>query len=91
MLRDRNTCQYCHAALAPRSLTLDHVVPRSRCGASTWENLVACCFACNNRKGDRTPEEAGMPLIRKPMPVGLHAKHRLVAGEMDGWEKYLFC
>ena len=48
MLRDRNTCQYCTAELPPRSLTLDHVTPRSRAGTSTWENLVACCFPCNN-------------------------------------------
>ena len=91
MLRDRNRCQYCSAELPPRGLTLDHVTPRSRAGASTWENLVACCFSCNNRKGDRTPQEAGMPLSRRPMPVSLHAKHRLLAGDMQVWEKYLFC
>jgi len=91
MLRDRNRCQYCSAELPPRSLTLDHVMPRSRAGASTWENLVACCFPCNNRKGDRTPQEAGMTLARRPMPISLHARHRLLAGDMQVWEKYLFC
>jgi 5-methylcytosine-specific restriction endonuclease McrA len=91
MLRDRNTCQYCAALLPSNSLTLDHVIPRSRSGASTWENLVACCFRCNNRKGDRTPPEAGMSLARKPMPIGIHAKHRLLAGDVETWEKYLFC
>ena len=67
------------------------MTPRSRSGTSTWENLVACCFPCNNRKGDRTPQEAGMPLARRPMPISLHAKHRLLACDMQVWEKYLFC
>ena len=49
LLRDRNTCQYCGEILAPSDLTLDHVIPRSRGGASTWENLVACCHGCNRR------------------------------------------
>ena len=52
LLRDRNTCQYCGKVLAAGELTLDHVIPRSRGGASTWENLVACCHACNRRKGN---------------------------------------
>ena len=51
LLRDRNTCQYCGKILAAGELTLDHVIPRSRGGASTWENLVACCHNCNRRKG----------------------------------------
>src|SRR5437764_14803229 len=52
LLRDRNTCQYCGVALSSGELTLDHVVPRSRGGSSTWENLVACCHQCNRRKGN---------------------------------------
>ena len=91
LLRDAGTCQYCAARLPARELTLDHVIPRSRAGASTWDNLVACCFACNNRKGDRTPQEAGMQLVRQPRPIGIHATHRLLAGEDDVWNKYLFC
>lgn len=92
MLRDRHSCQYCHQELAPKSLTLDHVVPKSRGGASTWENLVACCYRCNNRKADRTPAEAGMPLSRKPAQIGIHAKHRLMIGTAESsWDKYLFC
>ena len=50
LLRDRNTCQYCGEAMPPGDLTLDHVIPRSRGGSSTWENLVACCPDCNHRK-----------------------------------------
>src|SRR6267378_6011910 len=51
LLRDRNTCQYCGEVLPSGELTLDHVIPRSRGGLSTWENLVACCHSCNRRKG----------------------------------------
>jgi len=92
MLRDRHTCQYCLRLFAPKALTLDHVTPRSRGGASSWENLVAACYQCNNRKADRTPAEAGMMLGRKPAPIGIHAKHRLMIGAEDSaWNKYLFC
>lgn len=92
MLRDRMTCQYCHAVLETKKLTLDHVTPRSRGGGSTWENLVAACYACNNRKADRTPGEAGMPLSRRPAAIGIHAKHRLMIGTAESsWDKYLFC
>ena len=69
LMRDRYTCQYCHRTLPSGELTLDHVIPRSRAGESAWENLVACCHPCNNRKGSRTPEEAGMKLARQPRPV----------------------
>ena len=55
LLRDRNTCQFCGRIFPSSELTLDHVVPRSRGGRSSWENLVACCYRCNNGKGDRTP------------------------------------
>jgi 5-methylcytosine-specific restriction endonuclease McrA len=65
LLRDDYTCAYCVAA-GGRDMTVDHVVPRSHGGRSVWENLVACCSACNARKRDRTPDEARMPLRRKP-------------------------
>ena len=91
LLRDRHTCQYCNRSLAPKLLTLDHVVPRSKGGDGTWENLVAACCVCNNRKADRTPTEAGMPLIRKPAPFGIHARQRLMIGDESAWDKYLFC
>ena len=57
LLRDHSTCQYCGRQHTPAELTLDHVLPRSRSGADSWENLVACCLRCNNVKGDRTPQE----------------------------------
>lgn len=61
--RDHHNCQYCGSS---KHLTLDHVLPRSRGGQHTWDNLVAACERCNSRKGDRTPQEAGMPLRTKP-------------------------
>ena len=74
-------------------LTLDHVIPRSRSGETTWENLVACCHPCNNRKGNRTPEEANMRLARAPRPFSLHTNRhlmRLLGKSDDQWRKYLF-
>ena len=93
LMRDRYTCQYCMKVLPAGELTLDHVIPRSRAGESAWENLVACCHPCNNRKGSRTPEEAGMRLARAPRPFSLHtSRHlmRLLAKSDDQWRKYLF-
>ena len=64
--RDRNTCQYCGRRFARNELNLDHVVPRSQDGLSRWENVVCSCHNCNRRKGGRTPEQAGMHLLRPP-------------------------
>jgi 5-methylcytosine-specific restriction endonuclease McrA len=93
LMRDRYTCQYCLKTSPSGELTLDHVIPRSRHGETTWENLVACCHYCNNKKGNRTPEEAGMKLARAPRPFSLHtSRHlmRLLAKSDDQWRKYLF-
>jgi len=65
-LRDQNRCQYCARQLPRAELNLDHVVPRSRGGASVWENVVCSCHRCNRLKGGRTPIEAGMRLLREP-------------------------
>jgi 5-methylcytosine-specific restriction endonuclease McrA len=64
--RDESRCQYCGKRFPTSELTLDHVVPRSRGGHSTWDNLVCCCVACNSRKGGRLPGEVGLKLVRKP-------------------------
>ena len=64
--RDENTCQYCGSRLPRAELNLDHVVPRSRGGATSWDNVVCSCVPCNLRKGGRTPEEAGLRLLRAP-------------------------
>ncbi len=63
--RDNNTCQYCGST---RSLTIDHLIPRCRGGADTWENLALACAACNTKKGSKTPGQVGLRLRRKPRP-----------------------
>jgi len=65
--RDRNQCQYCGQHFPTAELTLDHVVPRTQGGGDTWENLVCACVPCNARKGGRTPDQARVRLIRKPV------------------------
>ncbi len=64
--RDKNTCQYCGRVFERKDLNLDHVVPRDRGGPTTWENIVCSCIPCNTRKGNRTPQEAHLRLVRKP-------------------------
>jgi len=65
--RDQNMCQFCGEKFPTSELTLDHVVPRRLGGGSAWDNLVCACVDCNSKKGGRTPEQAHMPLIRKPV------------------------
>jgi 5-methylcytosine-specific restriction endonuclease McrA len=64
--RDNNQCQYCGKKFPTSELSLDHVLPRSQNGQSTWENIVCACVSCNVKKGGRTPREASMALIRRP-------------------------
>jgi 5-methylcytosine-specific restriction endonuclease McrA len=89
LLRDDYVCAYC-TKRSGNDMTVDHVVPRSRGGASVWENLVACCSDCNARKGSRTPDEARMPLRRKarePRYIPFVVIRRNTAP--DEWGKYL--
>jgi 5-methylcytosine-specific restriction endonuclease McrA len=65
--RDAGRCQYCGRRFPTTELSLDHVLPRSRGGETTWENVVCSCVACNVKKGGRTPEEAGMRLVQRPV------------------------
>jgi 5-methylcytosine-specific restriction endonuclease McrA len=67
MIRDGHQCQYCGKKPPLRDLNIDHILPRSRGGEDTWENLVTACRVCNLRKGWRTPEEAGMHLVHRPV------------------------
>lgn len=89
--RDGWCCQYCGAA--DRQLTVDHVVPRTRGGQNTWENLVAACKRCNNRKGGRTAEQAGMTLKKRPTQPHfiLPNSYPYLTQEAldDRWRKYL--
>jgi 5-methylcytosine-specific restriction endonuclease McrA len=64
--RDNNQCQYCGKKFPTTELSLDHVIPRSQGGLSTWDNIVCSCLQCNVRKGGRTPKQAHMTLIRRP-------------------------
>jgi 5-methylcytosine-specific restriction endonuclease McrA len=66
LARDNFRCQYCGRKFPSHQLTLDHVIPRSRGGKMVWENVVCACISCNLKKGDRTPAEANMRLIRPP-------------------------
>jgi 5-methylcytosine-specific restriction endonuclease McrA len=94
LLRDRNSCQYCAVVLTSSELTLDHVIPRSRGGLSTWENLVACCHSCNRRKGNSLLGELkDMKLLREPRPFSLHtSRHimRMIGQADERWRRYLY-
>ena len=89
--RDRNTCQYCGTTFNKMDLTIDHVVPRSRGGKDTWDNLVLACVKCNVKKGDRPPEQAGLNLIRHPKkPQWVpHLGVKLSAVNVKSWEKFV--
>lgn len=90
-IRDGFTCQYC--GRRGGDLTIDHVVPRSRGGGHSWENLVSACKPCNHRKGGRLPTEARMPLRRdpgEPRPGAYYTIERRVDGRLDdAWSKFL--
>ena len=91
--RDGYRCQYCGEEFAAKDLTLDHVMPKSQGGQSRWENLVACCQSCNRKKGNRTPSEAGMELLRTPRALTIHTSRGMLrqAGvEHHEWRKYLY-
>lgn len=91
-LRDQGRCQYCGRRFNMRDLTYDHVIPRTRGGTASWENIVTCCRSCNLRKGGKTPQEAEMSLIRTPkrpkwlpmfdVVMGIH-------GAPKSWQSYL--
>jgi len=89
--RDRNRCQYCGKRFPTSELSLDHVVPRSRGGLATWENIVCCCVKCNVRKGGRVPDEAGMKPIVTPVkprrsPI---ITMRLTSEKYASWKQFL--
>ncbi len=93
LARDHYRCQYCGRRGTAFDLTLDHIMPKSRGGRTVAENLVAACRICNNRKGDRTPDEARMPLLTNPCALyyGLErAELRQASHFRPEWKKYLF-
>jgi 5-methylcytosine-specific restriction endonuclease McrA len=86
--RDRWTCQYCGGVRG--ALTIDHVIPRSRGGPSSWDNIVTCCAPCNRRKGDRLPKAVGMKLMTEPRPPSPHVfVHVATTTIHPAWEQYL--
>ncbi len=89
--RDNHTCQYCGRRLPKSQLTIDHVVPQSRNGGDTWENLAVACVPCNVKKGNRTPEEAGMRLIRRPFKPSWipNFGKRLPQQQLEAWHRFV--
>jgi len=83
-IRDNYTCQYCGASGKDSNLQLEHIIPKARGGKATWLNTVCACHSCNTKKGSRTPEEAGMKLIKKPFVPKFIPTHRVQFEE----EKY---
>ena len=89
--RDGHRCQYCGSSAD--QLSIDHVVPRSRGGLDTWDNVTTACLPCNVRKGNRTPREASMPLMGKPhrplSSLRFEAARQISAGRHGEWAKYV--
>lgn len=85
--RDNNKCQYCGST---RKLTIDHVIPRSKGGDDTWENLVVACSTCNTKKGDKFLEHTGMKLVRKPMAPSSKVSFLIMESNVDEWKTYDF-
>ena len=91
LCRDDNICQYCGNRFSDKELTLDHVLPKSRGGNNSWNNLVAACRKCNQKKSNRTPKESGMDLLRTPAPPR-YSSLRYVSNSQinDIWKNYLW-
>jgi 5-methylcytosine-specific restriction endonuclease McrA len=89
--RDGNRCQYCGKRFPTSELSLDHVLPRSRGGQATWENIVCACVKCNVRKGGRTPIEAGMRLTHEPIRPrsSPSLSLKLTHGKYQSWRTFL--
>lgn len=88
-IRDNHTCQFCGRDFTKGELTIDHVLPRAKGGRTIWTNIVACCSACNSKKGNRTPEEAGMILLSKPETPSNSMLFRNAVGKDFRWDQFL--
>ena len=92
-MRDKFRCQYCAEKKSATELTLDHIHPRSRGGDNSPVNIVTACIKCNNRKGDRTPEEARMPLLTSQSALRVKLERVVLCHYAEAraeWRKYLF-
>ena len=85
--RDGNKCQYCGST---KNLTIDHVIPKSKGGKDTWDNLVAACSTCNSLKGDKMPEQSNIKLIRKPRVPINKTMVQLANTNIVEWQEYVF-
>jgi 5-methylcytosine-specific restriction endonuclease McrA len=90
MARDHFMCQYCSVRPGVKGLTFDHVKPRSQGGATSWTNIVTACRPCNGKKGNRTPEQAGMQLRKRPeqptwLPVTCQLDIQRIPERWSGW------
>lgn len=85
--RDKNKCQYCGAT---KRLTIDHVIPKSRGGEDTWENLVVACSSCNTKKANKLLEHCGLKLTRKPMAPHSKVSLALMYSNVDEWRDYIY-
>ncbi len=89
--RDNNQCQYCANYLPSDKLTMDHVLPKSRGGQNTWENLVAACTKCNQKKGSRTTKESGMHPLKKPIRPKANILRTIGKNQISElWKEYLW-
>lgn len=88
--RDHYTCQYCGCQPGPSELTIDHIVPRSKGGYSRWENCVLACVACNSKKADRSPEQAGLKLRKAPRKPSWKALAQFPPRERrESWDAFI--
>jgi hypothetical protein len=85
--RDGNKCAYCGST---RQLTIDHIIPASRGGKHTWENLVCACVKCNTKKGAKTPEEANMKLIKPPSTPFNQILFKVETSNETEWMEYVY-
>lgn len=88
--RDKYTCMYCGVQPGPEELTVDHILPKSRGGVSSWENCALACVECNKKKANRTPEEAGMKLRRAPKKPSWKTLAQISPRERkESWDQFL--
>lgn len=85
--RDDHQCQYCGTF---KNLTIDHIIPRSKGGKDTWENLVACCSSCNTKKGDKYLHETNMKLRKKPLAPMSKVILDVKKSKVDEWKEFIY-
>jgi 5-methylcytosine-specific restriction endonuclease McrA len=90
-MRDSYRCQYCNRKVHKTRLTIDHIIPKCKGGGTTWDNCVACCAGCNNKKGNKTLQEVGFKLIKKPKKpkTRLFYDHILIKNKHNDWRHYI--